>query len=84
MSTEDTTHRWVALDRFPDSPDSEGWVTALGIPFSCRMLGKGVGIRSERGVDGVVFTDAHSSPVQIVRITALGGTRFRTRGRWRG
>ncbi len=65
-------HRRVVLDRFADGLDAEGWVTDLGILASCQVLGEGVDIRGERGVDGVVFADTRSSPVQIVQITGRG------------
>ncbi|MFE4023084.1 Helicase associated domain protein [Streptomyces sp. NPDC059101] len=66
------THRRVVLDRFADGLDAEGWVTDLGILASCQVLGEGVDIRGRRGVDGVVFADTRSSPVQIVQITGRG------------
>ncbi|MEU6332084.1 Helicase associated domain protein [Streptomyces sp. NPDC047049] len=65
-------HRRVVLDRFADGLDAEGWVTELGILASCQVLGEGVDIRGKRGVDGVVFADTRSSPVQIVQITGRG------------
>ncbi|WP_411130267.1 Helicase associated domain protein [Streptomyces sp. x-19] len=65
-------HRRVVLDRFADGLDAEGWVTGLGILASCQVLGEGVDIRGKRGVDGVVFADTRSSPVQIVQITGRG------------
>ncbi|MER5974517.1 Helicase associated domain protein [Streptomyces sp. NPDC002055] len=65
-------HRRVVLDRFADGLDAEGWVTDLGILASCQVLGEGVDIRGKRGVDGVVFADTRSSPVQIVQITGRG------------
>ncbi|MGW5117284.1 DEAD/DEAH box helicase family protein [Streptomyces noursei] len=65
-------HRRVVLDRFADGLDSEGSVTDLGILASCQVLGEGVDIRGRRGVDGVVFADTRSSPVQIVQITGRG------------
>ncbi|MER7990354.1 Helicase associated domain protein [Streptomyces noursei] len=65
-------HRRVVLDRFADGLDAEGWVTDLGILASCQVLGEGVDIRGRRGVDGVVFADTRSSPVQIVQITGRG------------
>ncbi|WP_102922626.1 DEAD/DEAH box helicase [Streptomyces noursei] len=65
-------HRRVVLDRFANGLDGEGWVTDLGILASCQVLGEGVDIRGKRGVDGVVFADTRSSPVQIVQITGRG------------
>ncbi|MFJ5803684.1 DEAD/DEAH box helicase [Streptomyces decoyicus] len=65
-------HRRVVLNRFADGLDAEGWVTELGVLASCRVLGEGVDIRGKRGVDGVVFADARSSPVEIVQITGRG------------
>ncbi|MFJ9420256.1 Helicase associated domain protein [Streptomyces sp. NPDC101227] len=65
-------HRRVVLDRFANGLDAEGWVTDLGILASCQVLGEGVDIRGKRGVDGVVFADTRSSPVQIVQITGRG------------
>ncbi|MFE5165037.1 Helicase associated domain protein [Streptomyces sp. NPDC056697] len=65
-------HRRAVLDRFGDGLDAEGWVTDMGILASCQVLGEGVDIRGKRGVDGVVFADTRSSPVQIVQITGRG------------
>ncbi|WP_432003653.1 Helicase associated domain protein [Streptomyces sioyaensis] len=65
-------HRRVVLERYANGLDAEGWVTDLGILASCQVLGEGVDIRGKRGVDGVVFADTRSSPVQIVQITGRG------------
>ncbi|TSB32094.1 helicase [Streptomyces benahoarensis] len=65
-------HRRVVLDRYANGLDADGWVTDLGILASCQVLGEGVDIRGRRGVDGVVFADTRSSPVQIVQITGRG------------
>ncbi|MFE8006677.1 Helicase associated domain protein [Streptomyces sp. NPDC057418] len=65
-------HRRTVLDRFADGIDADGWVTALGVLSSCRVLGEGVDIRGKRGVGAVVFADTRSSPVEIVQITGRG------------
>ncbi|MFG2433002.1 Helicase associated domain protein [Streptomyces sp. NPDC048590] len=62
------THRRDVLTRYADGLDAEGWVTEMSFLASCRVLGEGVDIRGERGVQAVVFADTRSSPVEIVQI----------------
>ena len=65
-------HRREVLGRFADGLDPQGWVTDVQILASCRVLSEGVDIRGRRGVDGVVFADTRSSPVEIVQIVGRG------------
>ncbi|MGW2415970.1 Helicase associated domain protein [Streptomyces tubercidicus] len=65
-------HRRGVLGRFADGVDEEEWVNDFQILASCRALSEGVDIRGRRGVDGVVFADTRSSPVDIVQITGRG------------
>ncbi|RSO20590.1 helicase [Streptomyces sp. WAC 06725] len=65
-------HRRQVLGRFADGLDADGWVNDVQILHSCQVLSEGVDIRGRRGVDGVIFADTRSSPVQIVQITGRG------------
>ncbi|KOT84568.1 hypothetical protein ADK48_13230, partial [Streptomyces rimosus subsp. rimosus] len=65
-------YRRQVLGRFADGLDAEGWVNDVQILHSCQVLSEGVDIRGRRGVDGVIFADTRSSPVQIVQITGRG------------
>ncbi|MEV5599437.1 Helicase associated domain protein [Streptomyces sp. NPDC052496] len=65
-------YRRQVLGRFADGLDPDGWVNDVQILHSCQVLSEGVDIRGRRGVDGVIFADTRSSPVQIVQITGRG------------
>lgn len=62
------THRRQVLQRFADGITEDGWIADAQILASCQVLAEGVDIRGRFGVDGVVFADTRSSPVQIVQI----------------
>lgn len=64
--------RRQVLGRFADGLDADGWVNDVQILHSCQVLSEGIDIRGRRGVDGVIFADTRSSPVQIVQITGRG------------
>jgi superfamily II DNA or RNA helicase len=61
-------HRRRVLGRFADGVDEYGYVADAQFLASCQVLAEGTDIRGRAGVDGVVFADARSSPVQIVQI----------------
>ncbi|MBK5993329.1 Helicase associated domain protein, partial [Streptomyces sp. MBT58] len=61
-------HRREVLARYAEGLDADGWVTEVSFLCSCRVLGEGVDIRGERGVEAVVFADTRSSPVEVVQI----------------
>ncbi len=65
-------YRREVLGRFADGLDVDGWVNDVQVLHSCQVLSEGVDIRGRRGVDGVIFADTRSSPVQIVQITGRG------------
>ncbi|KEF03590.1 helicase [Streptomyces rimosus subsp. rimosus] len=65
-------YRRQVLGRFADGLDAEGWVNDVQILHSCQVLSEGIDIRGRRGVDGVIFADTRSSPVQIVQIAGRG------------
>nr|WP_281279349.1 DEAD/DEAH box helicase family protein [Streptomyces armeniacus] len=61
-------YRRQVLGRFADGVTEDGWIADAQILASCQVLAEGVDIRGRFGVDGVVFADTRSSPVQIVQI----------------
>ncbi|GAA1937302.1 DEAD/DEAH box helicase [Streptomyces sodiiphilus] len=61
-------HRREVLGRFADGIDEHGYVADWQLLASCQVLAEGTDIRGRAGVDGVVFADTRSSPVQIVQI----------------
>ncbi|MDB1090412.1 Helicase associated domain protein [Streptomyces sp. ACA25] len=61
-------HRQAVLGRFADGVDEYGYIADAQFLASCQVLAEGTDIRGRAGVDGVVFADTRSSPVQIVQI----------------
>ncbi|MGK5499934.1 Helicase associated domain protein [Streptomyces sp. URMC 125] len=60
-------HRRAVLGRFADGVDEQGWETELAVLANVRVLGEGVDITGQRGVDGVLFADVRGSAVDIVQ-----------------
>uniref|UniRef100_UPI002E7A88D6 hypothetical protein n=1 Tax=Streptomyces sp. GSL17-113 TaxID=3115365 RepID=UPI002E7A88D6 len=58
--------------QFADGVDGQGRKTEVRILSTCRLLGEGTDITGRCGLDGVLFADMRSSPVDIVQ--AVGRT----------
>ncbi|MGI5353539.1 Helicase associated domain protein [Streptomyces sp. CA-250714] len=60
-------HQRATLAQFADGVDAEGRKTEFRILCTCRLLGEGTDITGRCGLDGVLFADVRSSPVDIVQ-----------------
>ncbi|MFJ2171027.1 DEAD/DEAH box helicase [Streptomyces griseofuscus] len=61
------TERREILRQFANGVDAAGRRVHRAFLASCRVLGEGVDIRGERGVEAVCFADTRSSQVEIVQ-----------------
>ncbi|MFJ4273980.1 Helicase associated domain protein [Streptomyces coelicoflavus] len=61
------TERRDALHQFANGIDAEGRRVHRAFLASCRVLGEGVDITGERGVEAVCFADTRGSQVEIVQ-----------------
>ncbi|AGS66848.1 putative helicase [Streptomyces collinus Tu 365] len=61
------TERRETLRQFANGIDAAGRRVHRAFLASCRVLGEGVDIRGERGVEAVCFADTRSSQVEIVQ-----------------
>jgi superfamily II DNA or RNA helicase len=61
------TERREVLRQFANGVDAAGRRVHRAFLASCRVLGEGVDIRGERGVEAVCFADTRSSQVEIVQ-----------------
>ncbi|MGW1008293.1 Helicase associated domain protein [Streptomyces sp. NPDC002520] len=61
------TERREVLRQFANGIDAAGRRVHRAVLASCRVLGEGVDIRGERGVEAVCFADTRSSQVEIVQ-----------------
>lgn len=61
------SHRRAVLDQIANGVDAEGRKTEFRILSTCRLLGEGTDITGRCGLDGVLFADVRSSPVDIVQ-----------------
>ncbi|WP_415944741.1 Helicase associated domain protein, partial [Streptomyces sp. 067-1] len=61
------TERREALHQFANGIDAEGRRVHRAFLASCRVLGEGVDITGERGVEAVCFADTRGSQVEIVQ-----------------
>jgi hypothetical protein len=61
------TERREALEQFANGIDAEGRRVHRAFLASCRVLGEGVDITGERGVEAVCFADTRGSQVEIVQ-----------------
>ncbi|MFH9106063.1 Helicase associated domain protein [Streptomyces albus] len=61
------SHRRAVLDQIAGGVDAEGRKTEFRILATCRLLGEGTDITGRCGLDGVLFADVRSSPVDIVQ-----------------
>ncbi|MFE1076215.1 Helicase associated domain protein [Streptomyces sp. NPDC058783] len=61
------TERREALHQFANGIDAEGCRVHRAFLASCRVLGEGVDITGERGVEAVCFADTRGSQVEIVQ-----------------
>ncbi|MFE2078194.1 DEAD/DEAH box helicase [Streptomyces misionensis] len=61
------TERRETLRQFANGVDAAGRRVHRAFLASCRVLGEGVDIRGERGVEAVCFADTRSSQVEIVQ-----------------
>ncbi|MBZ6211580.1 Helicase associated domain protein [Streptomyces olivaceus] len=61
------TERREVLRQFANGIDAAGRRVHRAFLASCRVLGEGVDIRGERGVEAVCFADTRSSQVEIVQ-----------------
>ncbi|WP_331727662.1 Helicase associated domain protein (plasmid) [Streptomyces coelicoflavus] len=61
------TERREALHEFANGIDAEGRRVHRAFLASCRVLGEGVDITGERGVEAVCFADTRGSQVEIVQ-----------------
>ncbi|MEV7129629.1 Helicase associated domain protein [Streptomyces sp. NPDC093260] len=61
------TERREALRQFANGIDAEGRRVHRAFLASCRVLGEGVDITGERGVEAVCFADTRGSQVEIVQ-----------------
>lgn len=64
--------RRAVLGQFADGRDARGWEQAALFLASCKVLGEGVDIVGERGVDGVCFADTRGGVVDIVQNVGRG------------
>ncbi|MDJ1136830.1 DEAD/DEAH box helicase [Streptomyces iconiensis] len=60
-------HQRAVLDQIADGVDAEGHKTEFRVLSTCRLLGEGTDITGRCGLDGVLFADVRSSPVDIVQ-----------------
>ncbi|MGI5350419.1 Helicase associated domain protein [Streptomyces sp. CA-250714] len=60
-------HQRAVLAQFANGEDAAGRKTEFRILATCRLLGEGVDITGRCGLDGVLFADVRSSPVDIVQ-----------------
>ncbi|MFI7246458.1 DEAD/DEAH box helicase [Streptomyces qinglanensis] len=60
-------HQRATLAQFADGVDAEGRKTEFRVLSTCRLLGEGTDITGRCGLDGVLFADVRSSPVDIVQ-----------------
>ena len=60
-------HQRAVLDQIANGVDAEGHKTEFRILCTCRLLGEGTDITGRCGLDGVLFADVRSSPVDIVQ-----------------
>ncbi|MGP3979448.1 Helicase associated domain protein [Streptomyces sp. 8N114] len=60
-------HQRSVLDQFANGVDAEGRKTEFRLLSTCRLLGEGTDITGRCGLDGVLFADVRSSPVDIVQ-----------------
>ncbi len=61
------SHQRAVLDQIANGIDAEGRKTEFRILATCRLLGEGTDITGRCGLDGVLFADVRSSPVDIVQ-----------------
>lgn len=61
------TERRETLRQFANGIDAAGRRVHRAFLASCRVLGEGVDIRGERGVEAVCFADTRSFQVEIVQ-----------------
>ncbi|MBQ0867343.1 DEAD/DEAH box helicase [Streptomyces sp. RK75] len=61
------SHQRSVLGQFANGVDAEGRKTEFRILSTCRLLGEGTDITGRCGLDGVLFADVRSSPVDIVQ-----------------
>jgi hypothetical protein len=61
------TERRETLEQFANGIDAEGRRVHRAFLASCRVLGEGVDITGERGVEAVCFADTRGSQVEIVQ-----------------
>ncbi|MEW2458522.1 DEAD/DEAH box helicase [Streptomyces albus] len=60
-------HQRAVLGQIANGIDAEGRKTEFRILATCRLLGEGTDITGRCGLDGVLFADVRSSPVDIVQ-----------------
>lgn len=60
-------HQRAVLNQIAGGVDTEGRKTEFRILSTCRLLGEGTDITGRCGLDGVLFADVRSSPVDIVQ-----------------
>ncbi|WP_369199389.1 Helicase associated domain protein [Streptomyces sp. PU-14G] len=60
-------HQRAVLGQIANGVDAEGRKTEFRILATCRLLGEGTDITGRCGLDGVLFADVRSSPVDIVQ-----------------
>ncbi|WP_149563215.1 DEAD/DEAH box helicase [Streptomyces cacaoi] len=60
-------HQRAVLGQIANGVDAEGRKTEFRILSTCRLLGEGTDITGRCGLDGVLFADVRSSPVDIVQ-----------------
>ncbi|MEU2086297.1 Helicase associated domain protein [Streptomyces albus] len=60
-------HQRAVLGQIAGGVDAEGRKTEFRILATCRLLGEGTDITGRCGLDGVLFADVRSSPVDIVQ-----------------
>ncbi|MEU2726000.1 DEAD/DEAH box helicase [Streptomyces smyrnaeus] len=61
------SHQRAVLGQFANGVDGQGRKTEFRILCTCRLLGEGTDITGRCGLDGVLFADMRSSPVDIVQ-----------------
>ncbi|GHJ19176.1 hypothetical protein TPA0909_07900 [Streptomyces albus] len=61
------SHQRAVLGQIAGGVDAEGRKTEFRILSTCRLLGEGTDITGRCGLDGVLFADVRSSPVDIVQ-----------------
>ncbi|RCG16766.1 helicase [Streptomyces diacarni] len=60
-------HQRAVLGQIANGVDAEGRKTEFRILCTCRLLGEGTDITGRCGLDGVLFADIRSSPIDIVQ-----------------